>query len=73
MKKILIIDVGSHLAQEFQALFLNSRKNYFYNWVKHLNRVRRAGGKPCSFETFKNLLTIQNGCELTDRAYIMFW
>jgi len=57
MKKILIIDVGSHLAQEFQALFLNSRKNYFYNWVKHLNRVRRAGGKPCSFETFKNLLT----------------
>lgn len=57
MKKILIVDVGSHQAQEFQALFLNSRKNYFHNWVKHLNRVRRAGGKPCSFETFKNLLT----------------
>ena len=57
MKKMLIIDVGSHEAQEFQALFLNSRKNYFYNWVKHLNRVRRAGGKPCSYATFKNLIT----------------
>ena len=60
MKKILIIDVGSHEAQEFQALFLNSRKKNFYNWVKHLNRVRRAGGKSCSFATFKNLLTNAN-------------
>ena len=56
MKKILMIDVGSHEAQEFQALFLNSRKNYIYNWVKHLNRVRRTGGKPCSFASFKGLL-----------------
>ena len=57
MKKTLIIDVGSHEAQEFQALFLNSTKNYFYNWIKHLNRVRRVGGEPCSLATFKNLLT----------------
>lgn len=57
MTKLVIVDVGAHEAQEFKALFRLHFWNYFRNWLKHLNRVRRSGGNVCSLYRFTNLLS----------------
>ena len=57
MKKLIIIDVGTHEAQEFKALFHLRVWDYLYNWLRHLNRIRRAGGEACSLSTFTSMLS----------------
>ena len=56
MEKLVILDVGSHEAQEFKSIFKNRFWDYFYHWLKHLNRIRRVGGEACSVTSFRALL-----------------
>ncbi|WP_205123481.1 hypothetical protein [Marimonas lutisalis] len=54
--KLIIVDVGTHMAQEYKALFAHSRYEYFRHWVTHLNRIRRAGGKAYKLSRFREFL-----------------
>ncbi|MDQ2094283.1 hypothetical protein [Rhodalgimonas zhirmunskyi] len=73
MTKLIFVDVGSHEAQEFQALFLHGRRQYFHHWVKHLNRIRRAGGEACNRACYKTLLSDADFLKAhrSDVAYIL--
>ena len=56
--KLLFVDVGTHEAQEYQALFEHGRLGYFRRWLRHRRHARRAGRELPSFAAFQSFLRV---------------
>lgn len=60
-KSLVFVDVGTHEAQEFAALFEHDRLTYLRRWLKSRRQAARAGSEKPTYLAFRKLLETVDG------------
>jgi hypothetical protein len=55
-KRTLILDVGTHMGQEYRALFGTTALNYGRQYLHHYRRLLKTGGEKISFARCKQMV-----------------
>ena len=57
-EKLLFVDVGTHEAQEYMALFGHSQLTYLRHWLRHRRRCKRQGKIALNFGAYRSFLGV---------------
>ena len=52
---LLFVDIGTHMGQEYNALFKTSNKKYWQHYMRHLGHTLKKGGDKISLKEFRKM------------------